>query len=753
MASPDRLNILYMLPELNVGGVETHVLSLALGMKQFGHDVAVMSNGGALVDRLEAGGIEHIRMPVHRKSPVTVNELSHRVRDLIQERGIQVVHAHSRVPAWIGHFATRKLRTAFVITAHGQYAPHWGSRVMAWGDHIICVSDIIMDHMADNLRADRGRMEVVYNGIDIDEALELIGNSRAPDEMRDELGLPRDAPLVGAIGRLTITKGPRYFLDAVAALVKKEPAARALIVGDGQLRKELEDHARDLGIRDNVLFTGVRTDVYNILNMLDVYVVSSLYEGFPMGCLEAMAGRVPIVATRVGGIPEMLSHEETALLADSKDAEQLANNMHRMLGDEDLRKRLTEKGFETVTRRFSRHRMLQEILDIYARVLRTRYGVIKPIHAARPQKNPRVLLALPELRVGGVETHVIDLARGLKRRGYEPLVCSYGGKLVDKLGTDDIDHIQLPIHSKSPLVIAPMVSRMRSLIRENNIELVHAHSRVPAWICYLALSSGRLDKVPFVTTCHSTYSVHAGSRVMNWGRAMIAVSAFVRQHMLNNFGTSPQRITTVHNGVSPDIFDTDRSRAMSEKYRREMGVDPDTPMVGMVASLTPRKGYAYFIRAAEQISKKHPGAVFLSVGGGVQRDELHAMARDAGLDGRFRFLGIRQDVRDLICSFDIFVLSSMSEGLPYVILEAMCMKKPIVSTNVGGIPEAIDHGENGMLVAPKDVDALTECILSLLDDRDMATAMGEAAHRRIAESFTVEKMVDQTENVYMKVFD
>jgi len=752
MEQHKKLNILYMLPELNVGGVETHVLSLALGMKELGHNVLVISNGGALVPRLEEGGIEHMVMPVHHKSPVTVNEQARRVRELIERRGIHVVHAHSRVPAWIAHFATRRACAAFIISAHGQYASHIGSRVMGWGDHIICVSDIIREHMRARLKADPARMSTVYNGIDMDEALAHLRDARDPADMRAEFGFPQDAPVVGHIGRLTITKGPRYFLDAVAALAKKRPNVRALVVGDGQLRKELQDRAAELGIDANVIFTGVRTDVYSILNMLDVYVVSSLYEGFPMGCLEAMSGRVPIVATGVGGIPEMLTHEKTALLAESKDTDALAAYMDRLLGDPDLRARLTEAGFETVSRRFSRRRMLQEVLDVYTHVLRTSYGMFQPVRASSAMDRPRVLLALPELQVGGVETHVIDLARGLKRKGYEPLVVSHGGKLVEKLAQDNIRHVDLPIHSKSPLVISSMVGRMHQVIKENNIELVHAHSRVPAWICYMAMR-GDKDNRPFITTCHSTYSVHVGSRVMTMGDSMIAVSAFVRQHMLRNFGTAPDRITTVHNGIAPDLFDAARGREMVAKYRHEFGLDGDTRVVGMVASLTPRKGYAFFIRAAQAILKKYPNVVFLGVGGGVQKDELEAMARDAGLDGRFRFLGVRQDVRDLIYSFDIFVLSSMSEGLPYVILEAMCMKKPIVSTNVGGIPEAIDHGANGLLVSPKDVDALAASILSLLQDKDKARALGEAAHQRIADSFTVEKMVDQTEQIYMSAFD
>jgi len=744
------MNILYLLPELNVGGVETHVTSLSTGMLKLGHNVTVISNGGALVPRLEKQGIEHITLPVHHKSPLTVRDMAGKVGRLVRDRGIQVVHAHSRVPAWISHFALKRLSAAFIITAHGQYAPHYGSRVMAMGDRIICVSRGILDHMENKLGADPDRMTVVYNGLSIEEAERERANCRPPGEVRNELGIPTGAPVIGSIGRLTNTKGLRYFIESVSRLKKFRPGLKALIVGDGPSRKDLQDRAAELGLQDDIIFTGVRTDVFDILQVLDAYVVASIFEGFPMGCLEAMAGRVPIVATSVGGIPEMVEDGRTALLVRPRDPDSLADKIRNVLDDRPLAGRLTEAAHDDLVKKFSETKMVQDVLRIYYETLRNKKGYIGPVRGTVGTERPRILLTLPELRVGGVETHVIDLATGLKEKGYDPLVVSFGGKLVERLRDADVEHIKLPVHSKSPLVILNMVRPIQQVIRERKIELIHAHSRVPAWICYIARRSMK-HKMPFITTCHSTYSVHIGSRVMVWSDAMIAVSDFVLSHMLNNFGTSPEKIRTVHNGVSPSLFDQKRAEEMNRRYRNELGIADKTRVVGMVASLTPRKGYVHFLSAARDIRREFGDVVFLGVGGGPQKEELENKVREYGLDGNFRFLGIRSDVRDLMAMFDVFVLSSSSEGLPYVILEAMCMRKPIVTTDVGGIPEAVKHGENGMLVKPGDREALSRCILELLSDEDFSRSLGESARTAVVQSFNVENMVKKTEDVYLKI--
>lgn len=741
------MKILLLVPELNVGGVETHVLSLAEGLTRMGHNIIVISNGGALVPSLESFGVEHLALPVHRKSPLTIREMASRVQDIIRQRQIDIVHAHSRVPAWIAHFAIRGTGCSLILSAHGQYAPHIGSRVMALGDRVICVSRVIRDHIVANLGAPPLNTCVVYNGIDLSKVERSLAEAKAPETLKAELGLPADAQLVGLIGRLTATKGVRFFIESFAKLRKNHPGVCGVVVGEGPMRRELQEQARALGVGDAVAFPGVRTDIVNFLNALDVFVVSSLSEGFPMGCLEALSCRVPIVATCVGGVPEMLTDGETALLVEPRDSSAMADRIGELLRKPELREKLIDAGFRNVRERFSRERMIEGVLEVYREALEEKAAPPAPTRGARGTKGARVLLTLPELNVGGVETHVVDLARGLQQRGYHPLVVSFGGKLVPKLDEAGVDHIRMPVHSKSPIVIFRMASAMRSIMEKNRIRMVHAHSRVPAWISYVAT---RGMSIPFITTAHSTYSVHLGSRVMIWSDQIIAVSGYVRDHMIRSFGAPEMRTTVVHNGVSIQPS----GATAASRLRDEWGVSENGAVVGMVASLTPRKGYGFLLKAAHEILEQYPDSVFLAIGGGAQRDELINMRTQLGIpEERFRFLGVRSDVRDLLSAMDVFVLSSTSEGLPYVILEAMAMGRPIVSSDVGGIPEAVTSGVEGILFSPGNIERLSDAIRQLIADPARRREMGELARRKVEQTFTVERMVDETESIYRRILN
>lgn len=744
------LTIMYMLPELNIGGVETHISALADGMTSFGHRVIIVSNGGAMVPRLEKSGIEHITLPVHRKSPVTIRDMASRIKKLVRDRGVDVVHAHSRVPAWIAHFGLKRMDTAFIITAHGQYAPHYGSSVMAMGDRIICVSRGIMDHMEQKLRANPAKMNVVYNGIDIESAEKQLASARDPREVKKEIGFSEDAMVIGSIGRLTSTKGHSFFIEAFKKIKNNRPDVKGIIVGDGPMRKELQDRIDELGLNGELVLTGVRTDIYSIFRAMDVYVVASIFEGFPMGCLEAMASRVPIVATTVGGIPEMIENERTALLVEPRDTDSLSAGVEKLLADERLRARMADAAYGDVVGKFSERKMLQEMLGIYYETMRTKRGYFPPPNGVVNPQPPRVMITLPELQVGGVETHVIDLSSGLKDKGFDPVIVSFGGKLVGKLEKKGIDHIDLPVHVKSPVTMFSMVRKIRTIFRERSIEIVHAHSRVPAWIVYFALKTTR-KKIPFLTTCHSTYGVHIGSRVMALSDRTVSVSEYVRQHMIDNFGMAPDKIGVVRNGIHPEVYDEENAKVLNKKYREELGIDMNAKVIGMVGSLTPRKGYIYFIRAAAEVLKKHGDCVFIAVGGGRQQQELEDLTKELGIEKNFKFLGVRQDVQTLLSCFDVFVLSTLSEGpAPYVILEAMCFKTPVIASRVAGIPETVIHGENGMLIEAMDHEALAGYITELVENPELADRIGNSGRQSVLGDYNVDTMVN---NVIKQYYD
>lgn len=209
-----------------------------------------------------------------------------------------------------------------------------------------------------------GRIEVVHNGVELD------GAWPATDGVRAELGIPAGAPLVGEIARLCEVKGQRELIHALPLL----PEARVLFVGGdlergGAFKRALERDAERLGVRDRVVFTGHRHDARRLLAELDVLVLPAWTEGLPLVVLEAMAQRRPVVATPVGGTPEVVADGETGLLVPPRDPAALAGALRRLLDDPDLRRRMGEAGRRRVAERFSAAAMVARVLEIYDEVV------------------------------------------------------------------------------------------------------------------------------------------------------------------------------------------------------------------------------------------------------------------------------------------------------------------------------------------------------------------------------------------------
>ncbi len=167
-----------------------------------------------------------------------------------------------------------------------------------------------------------------------------------------------------------------------------------------------------------------------------------------------------------------------------------------------------------------------------------------------------------------------------------------------------------------------------------------------------------------------------------------------------------------------------------------------------MASFQEYKGHASLIDATVQILEKFPNTKVLLVGDGPRRSQMENKVSALALSDTIIFTGIRQDVREILPLFDLFVLPSLSEGLPVSILEAMAASKPVVATYVGGVPEAVVDGVTGLLVPPRDPTALAQAIVHLLGDPDLRQQMGQAGRERVLEHFSVERMVERTQNLY-----
>jgi glycosyltransferase involved in cell wall biosynthesis len=226
----------------------------------------------------------------------------------------------------------------------------------------------------------------------------------------------------------------------------------------------------------------------------------------------------------------------------------------------------------------------------------------------------------------------------------------------------------------------------------------------------------------------------------------IAASEAIRRILLGD-GVPAERTTTVHEGIDVEHV----LAAPTVNVHEAFWLPHRAPVVGSVAALVPHKGQRHLVEAAQLVVRQVPDARFVILGEGELREQLERQVRDHHLEKHVFLPGFRTDVLGCIKGFDVFALSSVTEGLGTSLLDAMACSKPIVATSVGGIPEVVVDGENGLLVTPRNHSAMADAIVRLLTDEGLRGRMGEAGFARVRERFTVERMVSETAAVYARV--
>jgi len=236
--------------------------------------------------------------------------------------------------------------------------------------------------------------------------------------------------------------------------------------------------------------------------------------------------------------------------------------------------------------------------------------------------------------------------------------------------------------------------------------------------------------------------------------AVITVSDAVKDTVFEREKALYSRIHTIHNGVNTVKFSP---KEKNIELKRKYGINENFPVIGMVAAMRPIKGYEYFIKAASIVLKKYPEARFVAVGWkGVYEGHyryLKKIAGELGINDKIIFTGKIENTEEIYSMFDIFAMSSINEGFSNAVLEAMSSGLPVAATRGGGTPEAVEDGKTGFLVRPRSSEELAEAIIKMLNNRQMASKMGEFGRRRVLDYFTLESMVERVEKIYEKLLE
>jgi len=354
------MNILQVLPELNVGGVETGTLDMAKYLIKMGHKAVVVSNGGSLVKEIQALGAVHYELPVHKKSLLTIFKCAPKLTEIIKKEKIDIVHARSRMPAWVAYFAARQAGCLFVTTCHGYYKKHPFSYVMGWGKRVICPSNVIARHMIDDFGVPHERIKLVPRSVDM-EKFKFI----SPDKKRgSEFN-------VGIIGRITPIKGHLHFIKAMAKLSRAVPKLKIWVVGDAPASREaykeqIQVLTHRLGLWNCTQFLGTQRDIPAILGHLDLLVLpTTTQEAFGRVIIEAQAAGVPVIATKVGGVVDVIEDGITGLLVPPADPSAIAEAALRIFKDIEFASRLAAAALERAKDKYNVELMVNNTIEVY----------------------------------------------------------------------------------------------------------------------------------------------------------------------------------------------------------------------------------------------------------------------------------------------------------------------------------------------------------------------------------------------------
>ncbi|MFA6350397.1 MAG: glycosyltransferase family 4 protein [Candidatus Omnitrophota bacterium] len=364
------MNVLYLATHLNTGGITSYLMNLSTSLKRRGHNIYVASSGGEALRKFEREGIKFIPIPIKTKAEISPGILVSlcRLSPVIKSENIQIVHSNTRVTQVLGELLKRFCGVKHISTGHGFFTMKLTRRLFpCWGDKVIAISAQVRDHLVNDLKVPAQNISVVHNGIDVEKFRERGAGDRGQQKKEFNLG---DGPVIGIIARLSDVKGHKFLIQAMMEVLEKIPAATLLIVGEGKERGRLIELTRDLGIEKQVIFISSVSDTRLVLSVLDVFVLPSLHEGLGLSLMEAMAFGLPVIGSRVGGIPSLIQDGHNGILVEPEDILGLSGSILRVLSDKTLAIKLGGNAADFINRNFGLRMMAEETERIYQECLK-----------------------------------------------------------------------------------------------------------------------------------------------------------------------------------------------------------------------------------------------------------------------------------------------------------------------------------------------------------------------------------------------
>ncbi len=693
------MKILQFINALTWGGAQTLLLDLGCFLRDQGHEVRIVAfRDGPVGAMMRTRGL-----PVCILGEGWLDLAGFlRLRGILRDFQPDVVHSHLfRATFWARLSRDSFPQGSLVTSIHG-FETTWFHKLEKLmngsSDRFIFPSRFLRDWYSSNIAhgpAQRGL--VAYPG----------AVKHPPPAVRG----PGDPIRIGTLSRLHPVKGVDLLLEACSGMAAEGKSFRLVIGGEGRNLENLRSIANRLGLGDQVEFAGPIQARREFLQNLDIFVAPSLEEAFGISICEAMERGVPVVASAVGGIPEIVREGIDGLLFPRGNAAECSRALRRLIDDPDFRLRLGGEARLRAATCFDRREALERHLQAYREAVRERPG----------KGERKVHFAVSSRELGGGERMALALASSLGKRGWRVSATCAGSPL-----------------SKEFLRITPEVSsaslRAGGLffgLRFARDLSLRAGAAVSCHLNRAALVGGILRRIrgPLVTA-----HVHGLNRAVYYRDCdrLIAVSEAVGE-CLRGQGVPGSQITVVPNCIP------------GEAVVRDLPPGP-TWTILIPAKLHPNKGHRWALDAISNNLHRLPDLRIWLLGKGPAREELERVFKSSPLGDRLVFWGFRSRLDRFYAQAHLILLPSLAEGIPLTLLEGMRWGIPCVATGIGGIPEIIEDRVNGRLVQPENAEMLVSVLETTLQTEEWKT-LSKGAREKFGQVNRYEEMVDRFEEL------
>ncbi len=704
------------------GGIEGHLNLLSEGLRRYGMDVEVLvSNTRASLEHINVNGIPVTKVPqLGRFASAPLNAT---FPFWLQKLGktADIIHFHFPNPTAELSSLFPGLTNNVVVTYHSDivkqkrlkevYSPFL-VRFLKKSRAIIATSRNYV-HSSHVLSQFEHKCRVIPLGIDIEKF-------RYPQEKRSEIEAIRRqyGPFVLFIGRFRYYKGLHVMIEAMRRI-----HGRLLLIGTGPLERELRRQTREAGLSQKVFFLGELSDFEMIryLHACEVFVLPSIQrsEAFGIVQLEAMACGKPVVCTELNtGTSFVNQHGRTGLVVVPGNVESLVEAVNRLMDQPELRRQYGQAGYRRVSTHFSVERMIGEVVSLYWEILaevpggRRKAPPVPTVSTApRPHgEKIRVMRIISRLNIGGPAIHVQLLTKGLDPAVFESTIVT--GTISPNEG--DMGYL-FDGFEKKPIVIQDLQREISirkdlrvflnifRLIRQFHPDIVHTHTakagsgaRTTVFLYNLMAN----HKILTVHTFHGHIFRGYFNRLKSQtfvlverviGRmtdVIIAISESQKKELVEKYRIAPpEKVKVIELGFDLNPFlSASKHRG---RFRQRLGVGDETILIGIIGRLVPIKNHGMFLEAARILLERYPElpVKFLVVGDGELRGELQQQSRRLGIASHVAFCGWIRDVAQVYADLNILALTSINEGTPVSIIEAMASSVPVIATKVGGVQD------------------------------------------------------------------